>query len=54
MNEQVVGRDRPLPQPVDPVLDPEVEPAEVFVLVPERFLGLAAALADRVASCIIW
>ena len=46
MNEQVVGRDRPLPQPVDPVLDPEVEPAEVFVLVPERFLGLAAPLAD--------
>src|SRR5208337_650303 len=37
MNEQVVGLDRSLPQPANAVLDPEVEPAEVFVLVPERF-----------------
>jgi len=46
MDEQVVGLDRSLPQPANAVLDPEVEPAEVFVLVPERFPGLAAPLAD--------
>ena len=42
--------DRPLPQAVDPVVDANVQPAEVFVLVPERLLRLAAALADALGE----
>ncbi len=50
MDEQVVGLDCLLPQPVEPILDPQVEPTEVFVLVPERFPGLAAPLANSLGE----
>ena len=49
-DEQIVRRDRARAQPVEAVLDPLVEPAEVFVLVPERFRGLAAPLADALGQ----
>ncbi|MFM1942451.1 MAG: hypothetical protein RI897_1433 [Verrucomicrobiota bacterium] len=50
VDEEVIGLDGAGFESVDSVVDADVEAAEVFVFVPERFLGGAAALFDAIGE----
>ena len=50
VDQELVGPDAAGPEPLDPLADPPVEPAQVFVLVPERLARLAAALANPIGQ----
>ena len=50
MHQQFVGLNPAAPQARSPAADPVFEPPQVFMLVPQQFARLAAALSDALGQ----